>query len=150
MTPNLWILSPFNFLLLCLVAFLETSLFFLLLLVCLFWAWVRPSAGHHVTNRAVLQRVFQSWLVWIRGIDWRAGLSIHPQDMETLPAELAQPGARKTTDLGEAWAKFSFLDPLRLCFQGIFNVVAYFSSYHRCRNCTNKHIIADLDVECTI
>ena len=28
-----------------------------------------------VTNRAVLQRVFQSWLVWIRGIDWHVGLS---------------------------------------------------------------------------
>ena len=132
MTPNLWILSPFNFLLLCLVAFLETLHLFLSSLgFSLFWARVRPSAGHHVTNRAVLQRVFQMWLVWIRGIDWRAGLSIHPQDMETLPAELAQPGARKTTDLGEAWSKFSFLDPLRLCFQGIFSVLAFFSSYHR-------------------
>ena len=75
----------------------------------------------HVTNRAVLQRVFQSWLVWIRGTDWQAGLSTHPQDMETLPAELAPPGARKTTDLGEAWSKFSFLDPLRLVRHGIFN-----------------------------
>ena len=119
MTPNLWILSPFNFLLLCLVAFLETSLFFLLLLVCLFWAWVRPSAGHHVTNRAVLQRVFQSWLVWIQGIDWHAGLSRHT-GRGTLAAKPVWPGVArqprtglwKTMAMVVAWSKFSFLTPL--------------------------------------
>ena len=34
-----------------------------------------PTAGHHVTNRAVLQRVFQMVVVWVQNKDWRAGLS---------------------------------------------------------------------------
>ena len=109
------------------------------------WVPEWPQGGPTcVTNRAVLQCVFQSWLVWIQGIDWQAGLSIHPQDMETLPAELAQPGARKTTDLGEAWSKFSFLDPLWLVRHGIFNPPGLL--VHRCRNCTSKYTTISSDL----
>ena len=34
-----------------------------------------PTAGHHVTNRAMLQRVFQMVVVWVQDTDWHAGLS---------------------------------------------------------------------------
>ena len=63
----------------CLVACLETSfLFFLFFLASVSSGHgFRPSAAHHVNNRVMLQCVFHTELVWIRGLDWHAGLSIH-------------------------------------------------------------------------
>ena len=63
----------------CLVACLETSfLFFLFFLASVSSGHgFRPSAAHHVNNRVMLQCVFHTELVWIRGLDWHAGLIIH-------------------------------------------------------------------------
>ena len=68
----------FSFFLSALVAFLGSALFFFFLSSSSSVSsghGLDPTAGHHVTNRAMLQRVFQVWLVWIQDKDWRAGLS---------------------------------------------------------------------------
>ena len=85
----------------------------------------------------MLQRVFQS----MAGVDTRNQLTSRPEHTYRIwnPYRRSRFGpvrallcgtVRKTTDLGEAWSKFSFLDPLWLGFHGIFNLLAYFSLYH--------------------
>ena len=50
--------------------------------------------NQNVSLTPMLQHVFQSWLVWIRGINWHAGLSTSRHTgYGTMPAEPVWPGA---------------------------------------------------------